>query len=502
MTRRFLPFLSMLCLLALAPLPANAADIRLIDSPLCRLSLSGQITNGTTERLREQVETLIRRGDWVSLDDNLSDAWSTEDWRLCLDSPGGSLEEAARLAEYIVDRGIGTVLAPHATCLSACALVFMLGHANQYEAPGNANRRMHYTARLGFHAPSVPLDGITTLSRGDAERIMASLNEAVARILRLSNTQIAGQPPAIPPDLLERAYAHVGEESFFEIDTVAWSGRAAIPVFGFDLPRRIDTETAIHACTNLWRWEFLTEDLELDAELEAFIFENALRNAGQPVAPAAPDRVFVHSLDTGDYERACIVDRDMRAGLRVCGFDEFLSRALYRHDCNMPHYVDRDREGPQRIADAILEPAMGLAVFAPRTRLRDLPEAARQIDTRAATEQRAASDPPLHRSCWPASQRVRITRVNEYATLRAQPGFHAPIRARMPLHASVDLTSGPVLFGDSARTAACRSACQAAGTARDRPAPDVAACWLDNTLWFPARFDGQEGYVSGRFLAQ
>ncbi len=43
------------------------------------------------------------------------------------------------------------------------------------------------------------------------------------------------------------------------------------------------------------------------------------------------------------------------------------------------------------------------------------------------------------------------------------------------------------------------------GAAQDagaRPRPDVAACWLDNTLWLPARYGGQSGYVAGRFLAE
>ena len=160
---------------------AETAEIRIADSLQCRISLSGEITDGTTEGLREHLGILIRHGDWGSIDDTQTVSWRTEDWPLCPDSPGGSLDEKARLAEYLVGTGIGRALMADAACLSARALIFMLGHAHHYAAHGSVNRRMHFTARLGGYA----------------------LSGAVAKILRLSNTQIAGQPSAIAPVLAQ-----------------------------------------------------------------------------------------------------------------------------------------------------------------------------------------------------------------------------------------------------------------------------------------------------------
>ena len=492
---RALRLLAMISLPGLAPSNLHAADIRVTDNPLCRISLNGPITAGDTEQLRRAVESLIRRGDWVSLDTNMSDSWSTEDWRLCLDSPGGSLEEAALMAEYMVEAGIGTVLAPGASCLSSCAMVFMLGHANHYAAPGSVNRRMHYSARLGFHAPWLPLDGVETLSRAQAQGAIAALNQAVGVILRLSNTQIAGQPPAIPPDLLERAYAHAEPESFFEIDSVAWAGRAGIPVFGFDWPARIDAASAVHACTNLWRWQFIMETETANSDWEAHAFEGILRQAGQPPAAAGSDHIFVRSVDAGKYQRDCVINRDLGVGLMACGVDEFLSRALYRSDCNLPHYVDRESEGPRRIADAILDPAPALAIFPHHTRLRDLPEASRQISARAADEVDSLS-------CLIRSAQARVINVNEYVNLRREANFSAPVLRQVPLGEAVRVVSTR-----SARVTgrSCLDACEVV----DRPgaAASVRAqarsCIADHTVWVEVSDNrGNRGWISRHFLRE
>ena len=488
-----LRLIAIISLPGLAPGILHAADIRVTDNPLCRISLSGPIVAGDSERLRRAVESLIRAGEWEGLDTNMSDSWSTEDWRLCLDSPGGSLEEAARMAEYMVEAGIGTVLAPGVSCLSSCAMVFMLGHANHYASPGSINRRMHYSARLGFHAPWLPLDGIEALSRAQAQGAIAALNQAVGVILRLSNTQIAGQPPAIPPDLLERAYAHGEPDSFFEIDSIAWAGRAAIPVFGFEWPSRIDAAAAIHACTNLWRWQFLMEADTADSDWEEFAFEGILRQAGQPPAAAGSDHIYVRSIDTGKYTRDCVINRDLRNGLMACGKDEFLSRALYRSDCNLPHYVDRDSEGSRRIAEAFLDPAPALAIFAPQMRLRELPEASRQISVRVAAE----AD---NLSCVMRSAQAQVINVNEYVNLRREANFSAPVLRQVPLGERLHVVSNrsAQVTGRS-----CLEACEALG----RPGAGMTmqaqarACIADHAVWVEVTDTrGNRGWISRHFL--
>ena len=162
------------------------------------------------------------------------------------------------------------------------------------------------------------------------------------------------------------------------------------------------------------------------------------------------------------------------------------------------------------VEDAELDLMPSLAIFYPDTRLRDLPLAARRIDARATAERaevvrRAAleaANPRLHRRCRLSVERLRIVRVETYATLRREPGFDAPVVAELPLGAWFEVARDPVLHGTPERVAACAAACADTRQGYPFPAPDVAACYLDSTLWFPASFGGQIGFVSGRFLAE
>ena len=72
--------------------------------------------------------------------------------KLYLDSPGGAVLEALKIAEGFYRTT--TILDEDAECLSACALIFMAGRQCS-GAPFSCSptRAMHATATLGFHAP-------------------------------------------------------------------------------------------------------------------------------------------------------------------------------------------------------------------------------------------------------------------------------------------------------------------------------------------------------------
>ncbi len=491
---RVLPVLCVLCLLILAARPTHAADIRITDNPLCRISLSGPIMVGDTERLRSVVE---RAGDTAYLDD-MAFPENTQGLRLCLDSPGGSLQEGARLAEYVFEAGIGTVLAPHAHCLSACAWVFMMGFAQGHEDLFFTNRRMHHTARLAFHAPTIEFDEISAISAENALRLVRVMNMSVTTILRVGHARILGTRPAIDADLVEEAFAHdiddQGNFTFFDIDTVDKAGRWRIEVFGFGWPERIDAIAATWACTSLTRWPAGRNSHSRNVLGSESIDEAPISS------PATPEARFirVQGMDGGYFDNTCIMRRRLSThpiygqSIVACGINEGRQTWLGHERC--------DSTTP--FPEARLRDYSALAIFAPDTPLVDLPAAARMITARATHEQAALAEPRLHRSCALPRQYLRIARVNEYTTLRQQPGFQAAVLERIPLGALVQVADDVQFFGDASRRNACQAACRAASTARDRPSSAVASCWLDNTLWFPARFGGQEGYVSGRFLAE
>lgn len=60
-----------------------------------------------------------------------------------LRGPGGALEEAFRIANYVQDSGFDTVVASKGECASACSLIFIAGK----------NRTMQEGSTLGFHLP-------------------------------------------------------------------------------------------------------------------------------------------------------------------------------------------------------------------------------------------------------------------------------------------------------------------------------------------------------------
>jgi len=107
--------------------------------------------------------------------------------------------------------------------------------------------------------------------------------------------------------------------------------------------------------------------------------------------------------------------------------------------------------------------------------------------------------------CWLTSSIARITNVNEYANLRRQPDFSAPVIRQVPLGEGVRPLrfDNITVIGQERDRQSCINACQAfARNAEDPAARDRAQqCIQDNMIWYEitdAR--GNRGWVSRRFL--
>jgi len=484
--RALLPCLLGFCLLAG---PAAAATIEASENPLCPMQLSGLIEPGDLEQLQRVTINLLANPERLLNRDDV-DPETTQGLVICLDSDGGSFLESTRLAEYVFETGIGTVLGPEARCTGPCAWVFMMGYARGPEELGFTHRRMHHSATLAFRAPHLPFDDTTPLTADTAQSALTRLQTATATLLRIGNVRLPGGRPALDADLLQQAFAHAGDTAF-AIDTVDTAGRWRIELFGLTWPERIDTVAAVWACTNLTRWPEDRNETSVDV-----LGIGSIDLVTLPLPTELDSRAHrVAGLDDGHFNNTCLVEttlgRDPALGpvLFACGTNQGRGVGLGFEECDFATPTDA----------ALFAPYPALAIFAATLRLRDLPEAATEIATRARAEGQAASDPPLHRGCTAPAAALRIARVNEYATLRQSPGFDAETLVQVPLGTRVEITGDAVFTG--ARSTACRAACTAAGPDRSAPAPDVAACYLDNTIWLPARVDGTEGFIGGRFLA-
>lgn len=207
-------FVLLVCLAAL-PRFAFAADLAILGPPTridpgnisCTLRLSGQITQGDSDRLRSLLER-----------DGYLDDGSNSTQALCLDSPGGALDEGVRIAEVLRDFYVPTVLPAGARCLSACAVAFM-GGTYRFDIYTPLQRSMHPTATLGFHAPSLEIpDG--SYNKATVTRAFDLAIDAIARIARdLDQPNAMTGVNRFPRSLMAAMLRHRGED-FLWIDTV------------------------------------------------------------------------------------------------------------------------------------------------------------------------------------------------------------------------------------------------------------------------------------------
>ena len=136
-----------LVLLAL-PDPAQAQRLRAqVDATMaCGLSFSGQIQSGDADLFASAVAEFTR---------DMSRALAplgAPRTRICLDSPGGNLNEAVRIAK-IIHGAFGTAVPAGARCESSCAVIFMAGSRTPEADPRGivADRILHPAGLLGFH---------------------------------------------------------------------------------------------------------------------------------------------------------------------------------------------------------------------------------------------------------------------------------------------------------------------------------------------------------------
>ncbi len=228
--------------------PGFPAELQAIVGPGCGMRLSGTIETGDLDRFPLENARV-----------------------LCLDSPGGNLAEALRIAEYLQEQRIGTQLTEAAVCLSSCAVIFMAGTSvadDDYTFP---LRIMHPTAQLGFHAPRlVPREG-----EYSAENVERAYTLALATLSGI--IQILGQqrsdivPPRVKPSLIARIL-DTPSDRIELVDTVDKAGRWGITVWPIaNEPRHIATfEDIYRACINRLFW-----DLDLSSPEEIHILYHA-----------------------------------------------------------------------------------------------------------------------------------------------------------------------------------------------------------------------------------
>jgi hypothetical protein len=194
---------------------AEAADVSLVvcrnisecpysdSSPTYELPLQGRIEFGDFEKFRQTLNGTVT---------------------LVLNSVGGNLNEAQRIMDLLVTppSGIkidGAYIPQNGICYSACAFIYM--HAG-YGKP--AALKMHYSAKLGFHAP--------WLENLDNSRLYAAQDIVDTFALGQTTIKELTKHGRIPLELLLN-FLDKGPHELFLIDTIYKALRLGILVGGF-----------------------------------------------------------------------------------------------------------------------------------------------------------------------------------------------------------------------------------------------------------------------------
>ncbi len=163
------------------------------------IEISGMIKKGDADRLAQFVQS--RR-----LLNCLEAGYCPVNNVISLNSPGGNLSEALKIAKYIQKNQFITLLDKDATCESACSFIFFAGFS-EYEGYFHSRRFAHDTAKLGVHRPAVTLPK-DTFSSDRVEQIIRLVDDVKVEAVRQF---IAAK---VDLTILEQMYATLSSEMY------------------------------------------------------------------------------------------------------------------------------------------------------------------------------------------------------------------------------------------------------------------------------------------------
>lgn len=242
---------------------ANAAKIQLIKTenidgiPKHHVYLQGDIVKGDYKRLRAKLPNAPYTG---------IGSYAV----LHLNSRGGSYAEALRIAKYMLDGAIGTIIDSGTECYSACAIIFMAGNYFGGNARiTNLDRTLHINGKLGFHAPFL------RVKQGDynketVEEVHKTAIKAINKFIRLSNSLKRYGVTVVKSGLLSEMLER-GPNEFFLIDTVDNAARFDIALSGYKKITRITRAMFNQICDNALAWKDEQSSLDFDHTSEGAI---------------------------------------------------------------------------------------------------------------------------------------------------------------------------------------------------------------------------------------
>ncbi|WP_425073965.1 hypothetical protein [Sagittula sp. S175] len=433
----------------------------------CGLRLSGLLEEGDADRLGAELDRLAGQRPPGS---------GREGYRLCLDSPGGSLIEATLMADLVAERGFGTAVPAGARCESACAVLFMAGQHRppETDVPFTPDRLLHPQGKLGFHAPSltVPEANYTQAEVNRAYTIaLASIAEVV---------QLRARRSLVWPDSLLLGILGTPPQSMTYVDTVGLAARWQIEVAPVALPSEDLPLALSHACLNAdgGMMDQAPQDSWYHGKALTFRFDGfgddyaelhsveGFREEG-----AAPCAVYLQASDSAIGPIGAVV---MEGGSTA----NPSWRGLYPYA--LYDAARRIETLPEPTPDATVPFFSGLSDLA-----------------------RQALGNVTFESCWVASPEAKVVNVDAFVNLRAAAGFDGSVLREVPLGERLRVLGTQSLHMPGGGEA-CLTACNALAMNPDdtEARASVDSCVSRNLLWYEVQdATGQVGFISRKYLA-
>ena len=454
----------------LAPISALAADIYIspsiensepsvldrawfadTDNNGCQIIIEGTIEGGDFEKM----QSLYNRG--ITYDESGGEYVSGP--IICLDSAGGSLVEAIKIAKFIRDRS-RTVVLPSARCESACSIIFMAGSIN-----GRVQRNIYTSSKLGFHAPELILQG----SNYSAQNVAQAYDLAILTTSEIINLEL------LPLHAL-KMLTSTPNSSMRYIETVDDLLETQIGLY--DLKKLHEPDYGV-AYSRYFKKMPASSAEELIFRICAYSHD--IEGGGSSYLGSYDTEKL--QISSGDF--TSIISGT--AWLRF-GFGEDVSSpckasiSVSRCDQNICHSessVISEHTKDPRLFNTLL-------FWDGQTQLNDMDRKAMSLDqfTQLIRKHRTQS------SCAVDKRSAEVTNVQNFTNLRHQAGLNGRVTGQVPLGATVTVVNP----GQFLRYDRCAAAC--GGTNQNV----IKQCIDNNDVWIEVEYNGTRGFLSRKFL--
>jgi hypothetical protein len=372
---RFALFVSGSFFMALiAPVRSDAAEfyflstepihISEIVSGRCTIELRGRIQEGDAAKLESLLLSDEFEGGmptWLALDAS-PQGEKIISHALCLDSPGGDLSEALKIARTL---DYPTVVRRDAQCLSACAFLFLSGSLTSSNSSGGARipfRVLDIEGQLGFHAPfpevsripdGLPRSAIPDFVNQFYSTGLNTIGAIDESIERMDSYRVTDR---LPRALLLKILETRGAENFFYIDTIHKAGLIDIRLSG--VPNlAIGADSYGRMCSNAMLWDFGSLDTGFEPDTNSWAYHSIYpKDEGEFDTTTVPPMLLLHQGSGGIWSEEPMPDFSVQVVSRhyICTF--------YSH----PGAVDdfslyyRNGEGSSPVMFRSLEPWQSL----------------------------------------------------------------------------------------------------------------------------------------------